>query len=928
MSKFKSLGICLTALLFLCACHARTKEALFGKGTECLAKGDPRDAVIYLTKALKKDPAFLNAGIKLARAYGELGKFETATGELNGILKKYPASKEAHAELARVYLEQSKPDLALDELKKIPSPASAQVLEEDGWAYALQKDYPSALSYLQKALQANGDYVEINILTAKVYFQMGDMDRTKEALNGVLKKDPANSEAIHLLASILLKGNDINGAIQTYARAGKNDVDAQFREGMLLVLENRQKEAETLAGQIITGFHYRPEGYLLKGFSLCSLKNYNGAIEYLRKSIALGETAQAHYYLGLCFYNQNELELAYNELDRAAAMDPSLAPARNLAGLILLKQGRVDDAITQLKELVGNGQGDASSHSILGDAYMAKDMYNAALDELGRATAMDPSLQAAYIQKGILLFSTGKYAEGESTLKKAVAMETGGSRARLLLAGLYLKQNKTAEALSTIREGIKGQKTDAPLYDFTAWIYARQGKIPEAVAELEKAKSADPADPGAYFDLAAIYGQTGRTGEAAAELETLCQKDPGNVRALIGAAMLLESKGDGAGALKYYTQALQSGNPAGYLYFAAHEMKTGKTANALSTLDSGIAKNPAAIQLYAMKGGIQMSAKDYKGAISTYTSLEKIDRQAGFTLLVKAYIAMNRLGDALQMVRQGVAQSPKDIQMLSTLSTIYGIMGNRDQALSTARQIINIKPSSPAGYMQLASIQSKYSLDEAIKTLSSAQTPKAGLVEMFLGELYFRKKDYRPADNEFAMAEKALPGNPEPVYQQGVALNGMGMYAEAAAAYRKVLTMDPGHVAAMNNLAYYYIGPGRNPALGLRLAAQAHAAAPKDGNVADTYGFALLNNGKTQEALKALEGAHALLPANPSITYHLALAYSEHGNRDQAVVYLRKCLSMGNFPETGPARALLSKLAGPGSRSRKNIRPRKRLTKK
>ncbi len=912
MLKFRPLGVFLTALLLLSACQARTKEQLFAKGAQCLAKGDPRGAVIYLIEALKKDPGFTGAGLKLARAYGELGKFDSATAQLEGILKKDPSSKDAHIELARVCLEQSKPDQALEELKKIPSPASgdAAALEEDGWAYALKKDYPAALSFFRKALRKNGDFVEINTLMAQVYYRMGDAGKTREALNGVFRKDPSNPQAIQLLASLQLKANDIDGAIRTYARAGKSDLAAQYKEGMLLVLKSRQAQADGLAGSIISTFPHRPEGYLLKGFSLCSLKNYNGAVEYLRKSIAMGETPQAHYYLGLCFYYQNELELAYNELDRAAAMDPSLTAARNLAGLVLLKQGRVDDAISQLKQFTGSGQGDALSYDILGRAYAAKDMYGAALDELGRAAAMDPSLKQAYIQQGVLLLSTGKYAQGESVLQKAVAMETGAPRARLLLARLYLKQNRTAEALRAASQGIKGQKTDAPLYDFIAAVYARQGNIQAAEASLKKARAADPADPRAYFYLASIYRQRGQAAKAVRELETLCRKNPGNVQALADTAMLLESTGDSAGALKYYKLALGSGDPAGYLYFAAYELKAKKTAGALSTLSSGIAKNPSSAALYEMKGAIQMDVKDYSGAIGTYTALEKADRQDGFNLLVKSYMAMNRPGDALRLARQAAAESPKDIRTLAALSSVYEAMGNQGRALGAARQMISMDPSSPLGYLQLASVQSRYGIDAAIKTLNSPQTPKDGQVEMFLGVLYFRKKDYLRAENEFKTAERSMPEAPGPVYRQALVLNETGRYAQAAALYRRVLSMAPGYFPAMNNLAYYYAGRGGNPALGLYLAARANALAPNDANVLDTYGFALLKNGKASEALKSLERSYSLLPSNPSIVYHLALAYSASGKRAQAAGYLRKCLGMRGFHEAGPARELLSRLTG------------------
>ncbi len=93
MLRFKFLVACLGVFLLLASCHSMSKEQLLAKGTQCLAKGEPRDAVIYLTQALKKDPGFLDAKLKLARAYCELGKFDSAAGQLEFILKKNPSSQ-------------------------------------------------------------------------------------------------------------------------------------------------------------------------------------------------------------------------------------------------------------------------------------------------------------------------------------------------------------------------------------------------------------------------------------------------------------------------------------------------------------------------------------------------------------------------------------------------------------------------------------------------------------------------------------------------------------------------------------------------------------------------------------------------------------------------------------------------------------------
>jgi FimV-like protein len=76
----------------------------------------------------------------------------------------------------------------------------------------------------------------------------------------------------------------------------------------------------------------------------------------------------------------------------------------------------------------------------------------------------------------------------------------------------------------------------------------------------------------------------------------------------------------------------------------------------------------------------------------------------------------------------------------------------------------------------------------------------------------------------------------------------------------------------------------------------------------DTLGYALLKNGRKEDARKTLEKASALLPDNPTVSYHLAIAYRESGDNGQCKAKLQKALQSGDFPEAQKARTLLAEL--------------------
>jgi Flp pilus assembly protein TadD len=123
-----------------------------------------------------------------------------------------------------------------------------------------------------------------------------------------------------------------------------------------------------------------------------------------------------------------------------------------------------------------------------------------------------------------------------------------------------------------------------------------------------------------------------------------------------------------------------------------------------------------------------------------------------------------------------------------------------------------------------------------------------------------------------------------------------------------VLEKAETYVPALNNLAYLSAAGYGDRQEGLRLAISAFKQEPGNEGILDTLGFALLMNRRLDEAKRVLEKAVAALPGNPTVHYHLALAYKESGDRVAARRELDKALSLGECPDSAAARLLAAEL--------------------
>lgn len=133
-----------------------------------------------------------------------------------------------------------------------------------------------------------------------------------------------------------------------------------------------------------------------------------------------------------------------------------------------------------------------------------------------------------------------------------------------------------------------------------------------------------------------------------------------------------------------------------------------------------------------------------------------------------------------------------------------------------------------------------------------------------------------------------------------------GNRAAAITHYESVLevTQSP---KVLNNLAWLY-HETKDPRA-TALARRAHDAAPRSAEIADTYGWILVEQGKVAEGLGVLEAAVQVAPKHPEIQYHYAVALARAGRKQESATVLRRLLDEARaFPARREAEALLKTL--------------------
>jgi Tfp pilus assembly protein PilF len=123
----------------------------------------------------------------------------------------------------------------------------------------------------------------------------------------------------------------------------------------------------------------------------------DAAADLYKQSIQLHPTAEAHTFLGWTYSFQGALDDAIDECRKAIVVDPDFGNPYNDIGAYLIEMGRLDDAIPWLERATRAPRYEAPHypHFNLGRVYVAKEMYNRALEEFRNALELEPNYEAA-----------------------------------------------------------------------------------------------------------------------------------------------------------------------------------------------------------------------------------------------------------------------------------------------------------------------------------------------------------------------------------------------------------------------------------------------------------------------------------------------------------------------------------------------------
>lgn len=901
-----SASVVLTTLMLaagLSGCaKTETSASLLADAKQYQAKGDDKAALIQLKNAAAKDPADAEVRLALAAMYNKLGDAVSAEKEARKAISLGADGARAAPALARALLMQGQPQKALDESAAAAAKAGPDLLATRGDAYLGLNDAAKAKEAYQQALAAKPGLAQALLGMARLAMRDKDTDGAGRFVDQAVSANPKDADVWFFKGSLMRALHKPDDAIAAFGQAiavKPDNVDALIERANLDIAA---KKFDAAKADVTAAKKIAPNALLVwytQGTLDFAQGNFAAANESLQKVLrAAPEHMPTILMAGAVELNLGSLQQAEQHLRKYVEKYPDNAYARKLLAQAQLKGAQPVDAVATLAPLLKDGAQDAHLFALAGESSMQTRDFKKATEYFAQASVLEPKAAALHTSLGLSKLGQGDQASAINELERATALDPKSERAGVALVQTELSLKHYDKALAAAQALVAAHPDDPAMRNLEGGVHAIKGDRAAARANFDKALSLKPAFFAAVMNLAQLDLQDKQPEAAKQRLVAFLDKDKKNIDAMNALAKLALLQNHPEEATTWLEKAsAENPDAAGpAVQLATHYLRTNQSQKALTLIRKQQTANPSNAELLDLLGQAQLANKDNAGALETYSKLVSVaPKSAAAQLrLATVHMQLNNENAAANDLKKAVALQPTFVPAQMAQAQLALKRNHPDQALAIARQLQNQPGQQLTGLALEADAmraQNKPALALPLyeKVFAQQKTPQLMITIHGLMVQLGKEKE---ADSRLAQWRADNPTDMLTAMYGAERDIAKKQYKSAMPQLVAILKQIPDNAAALNNLAWVY-QQEKDPKA-LETAEHAYRVAGDAPAVMDTLGSILTERGDTKRSVPLLQKAVSLAPAAPDLRLHLAQALAKSGDKVNARKELQQIIGKGN----------------------------------
>lgn len=754
------------------------------------------------------------------------------------------------------------------------------------------------------------------------YFDRGKYKEASLMYRNSIKTDPKFGEAYYHLALTELKLQQFASAAAALRRAieltspnSPEYIDSNIKYAEILLLAaqapdvagRNERTLDEVRGIRDTLMKRNPKSF--EGTKLTGELDLNDAMQLARRnkvpeSKAKMEEAIATYRAALQIKPGDTVTMLalaktlalYSELGEAEQLykevldkDKTQLSAYNELYRIYSAQGRKAEAENILKRAIANQPNDYGLQTLLAAHYFSVNNRPEMTKVLNNLKSHFKDYPEAFMRAGDFYFRIGDADQAIRQYQEGMSAD-GAHRVdyQKRMIEVLIRQGKTAQAYEKDLEILKANPKDAEARGLKASFLLDKGDVDAAANELQSVVTAAPDNFVARFNLGRAYFSKNDLEQARLQFEAALKLRPDYMPARLALTQLALRRNDPDVALKYAQETLKMNPNSGVstLMEAAAYLRKGEYDEARALLDRILKANPNQADSLLELAVLDLMQKRYKEAEEPFRKAYTVDpsNPRGLLGLAEIHFLQNEPDKAVEVIADEAKKQPQRADLKKELATAEYRARQFDKSVSDFQSIVDKFKDSP---LEQADLYSRMGMAYQ----ASGNDPKA--IESML------------------KARQLAPGSVGYISTLALFYDHANKQADALAAYRDAMKIDPNNAIVLNNLAYLLTQTGGNLDEALTLANRAKQQLPNMTEVSDTIGWIYIKKNLSDNAIEIFRDLNGKVKDNSTFHFHYGIALAQKGDKPHAKEELKAALlyTKTNKKEESEIKELLQKLS-------------------
>jgi tetratricopeptide (TPR) repeat protein len=506
-------------------------QALGQTSLQASVSGNLQKAIKEYQTIERLDPSDTQSEILLARLYQLNDQPGQAAAIFKKILSTDPNSAEALASLGRLYVKQGEYRLAIQVLEKVPEDRKeAGTFAMLGVAYAQLQHFDKAAQNFKTALDMDPANVEVRRQYAEALMRSGQIPAARTELQNVLKSDPKDGRTFLRLAQLDQTEGHYSDAVQELEQAQKflpGDIEVAYTNAQVQAALGHEDEAIKILKQLLvetanSSGKYSADQATDRGAFLERLgrvyrsqANYDQAVSTFQQMLPLGgdEARRGESLIIETLQLQGQLEKAAAQAEQAVQKYPKSQPLNLLYASVLGAQGKVDEAVTQVRDFMKVNGDSVDGELAIVQVYSQAKRYRQAQSVADKVLQQDlkPSdKEYAQFLLGSVYERQKKYGQAEQQFKAVLAADPLNAAAYNYLGYMLADRGvQLQQSVDDIKRALQLEPNNGAYLDSLGWAYYKMNRYDLARAPLERAARLMANDPTVLMHLGHLYMKLG-----------------------------------------------------------------------------------------------------------------------------------------------------------------------------------------------------------------------------------------------------------------------------------------------------------------------------------------------------------------------------------------------------------------------------------